>query len=146
MTEETMAGREYLGRGWAFPVRWNPVRADGVEGAVDLSEGETDVREAILLILKTAAGARLLHPEFGTGIDRYVFAPRTADTAFRLQTEVERALIRWEPRAIIDKVEARPSPDDEGRIDVFIEYRVETHRHPQSLVYPFYVIAEESAT
>jgi uncharacterized protein len=133
MTEDVLSGKEYLGRGWAFPVRWS------ASGAVGLTAAEANVRQAILLILRTAIGERIMHPDFGAGIDGYVFAPRSAETCFRLQSDVERALLRWELRAIVEQVVARPSPLDEGRIDVVIDYRIDPHRYRQTLVYPFYV-------
>ncbi len=125
-------GTEHLGRGWAFPPRWSR------EGEATLVEGIEDVREAIRIILQTGQTERAMRPEFGADIDRYVFGTASVETAYRLQHDIERALVRWEPRAIIERVTARPLPH-EGRIDVVIEYTTDPHRREQSLVYPFYL-------
>ena len=127
----TRAG-DHLGRGWAFPPRFGP---DGVQ----LVAGEEDVREAILLVLRTAEHERIMHPDYGVGIDGYVFAERSADTCFRLQSDIERALIRFEPRVIVERVEAGVADEREARIDVLIEYRLDEHHRPNSLVFPFYL-------
>jgi uncharacterized protein len=129
-----LAAGDHLGRGWAFPPRWDAA-------GVALVEAEQDVREAIVLLLETALRERVMHPDFGVGIDRYVFAARTANTCFRLQTDVARALVRFERRVIVDRVEATVPDEEEARIDVLIEYRLDEHWRPQSFVFPFYLEA-----
>jgi Bacteriophage baseplate protein W len=136
------AGAGHLGRGWAFPVRWR--RGPQAHG-VEMAAGSEDVRQAILLLLRTGVDERVMQPGFGAGVDQFVFAPRSGDTMFELQQLVERVMLRWEPRVEVLGVEARPSPHHEARIDVLIEYRVESHRRPSSLVFPFYVQLAEAA-
>lgn len=133
MSDADLAGKEYLGRGWAFPVRWTR------EHGLVLVEAEEAVRQAVLLLLRTGIDERVMRPGFGAGVDRYVFAERTEETAFRLQEDVRRALVRWEPRVVVDRLETTISADDVARIDVQVEYHVDPHRRPQSLVFPFYL-------
>jgi phage baseplate assembly protein W len=123
----------HVGVGWAFPVRWDD------DGVVDLSFDEQHVKEAMRLILRTLQGARAMRPEFGAGVDRYVFAPRTDEACFRLASDVRRALMLSEPRVLVDRVDATPAGDDGERIDVLIEFRLDRHRRPSSLVLPYYV-------
>jgi uncharacterized protein len=127
---------EVLGRGWAFPPHWDAA------GVVALVEGEDDVREAMLLLLRTALRERVMQPTYGVGIDRYVFAEQTAETRFRLQEDVLRALIRFEQRIVVERVAAESAAGDESRIDVLIQYRIDPHRRPQTLVFPFYLQRE----
>jgi Bacteriophage baseplate protein W len=133
----------HLGRGWAFPVRWTARAASGY--GAQIAEGDEDVRQAILILLRTRAGERVMRPGFGADVDRFVFAPRSGETIFELQQLVERALVMGEPRIDVLAVEAYPSPENDARIDVRIEYRIDSHRRPSSLVFPFYVRAEEAA-
>ncbi|MDQ3936864.1 MAG: GPW/gp25 family protein [Actinomycetota bacterium] len=144
--EHARPASEYLGRGWAFPVRWlPPEQPEGAPPAASparraaLAEAEEDVRQAVLLLLRTSIGERVMRPDFGAGIDRYTFAPRSPATLFRLQDDVRRVLVRWEPRIMVERVAATPAEDDDGRIDVDIEYRVDPHRRPENLVFPFYL-------
>ncbi len=64
-----MAGtnRKFLGVGWTFPIRVN------AQGRFALSSYEEDVQEAIWIILSTARGERQMLPDFGCGIQDYVF-------------------------------------------------------------------------
>jgi len=145
MNESELAGKEYLGRGWSFPVRWQP-SGDPRRGAeVELVAAEEDVRQAILILLRTGVDERVMQPGYGAGIDRFVFQPNSSETQFRLQQDVERALLRFEPRIIVDNVTAEPNPEDEARLDVQIDYRIDAHRRPESLVFPFYVLQARTA-
>ena len=138
MTEPRSPLPEYphVGVGWAFPVRWG---AAGVELVGD----EEEIRQAIRIVLRTNLGSRAMRPTYGADVERYVFAPRTDQVCFQLAFDVERALLLHEPRIIVDKVEAVPAGEAEDRIDVAIEYRIDRHRRPSSLVLPFYLQAEE---
>ncbi|MGZ8715490.1 MAG: GPW/gp25 family protein [Gaiellaceae bacterium] len=138
MSEPLPQPLEHLGRGWAFPVRWS------TSGAVALVESEDDVREAILLLLRTAPDERVMRPGYGAGVDRYVFAGRTPETQFRLQEDVRIALVRHEPRILVEQISAELPADDEARIDVVVDYRVDEHRPRQSLVFPFYLQQPEA--
>lgn len=127
-----------LGRGWAFPPRWE--LADRADAAVlAITEGVEHVQEAMRLLLRTGVGARLMRPGLGVGVDRYVFEPRTTDVCYRLAHDIERALLLWEPRVIVDAVEAVPAGAAQDRIDIRIDYRVDRHSRPSNLVIPFYL-------
>ena len=125
-----------VGRGWAFPPRW------GLEGdvvRVAMNQGVEHVAEAMRLVLRTALGSRAMRPGFGSGVERFVFEPPTPDVCHRLADDVRRALLLGEPRVIVDRVEALPRDLAGERVDVTIDYRVDRHRRPSSLVVPFYL-------
>jgi phage baseplate assembly protein W len=65
--------KEFLGRGWKFPVNVSPA------GEIGMSEHEADIKEAIWIILSTSKGERVMRPDFGCGIYEFVFA--TINTA-----------------------------------------------------------------
>ena len=112
--------------------------ADG-PGVVATNDGIPHLQDALLLHLRTALGDRVMRPRFGAGVDRYVFEARTADICYRVADDVRRALVLGEPRVIVDSVVAEPAGEAEDRIDVLIEYRIDRHRRPLSLVLPFFV-------
>ena len=138
-----MSDVEYpqVGRGWAFPPRWN--RLPVIRGAgpvhLDTNDGIEHVEEAMVILLRTGMGSRVMRPDLGAGVDRYVFESRTGDVCHRLADDVRRALLLGEPRVIVDAVTAVPAGSAEDRIDVTIEYRIDRHRRPNSLVVPFSV-------
>jgi phage baseplate assembly protein W len=135
MSDASAPFHPHVGVGWAFPVRW---QADGVERSAD----EPRLAEAMRLIIRCALGSRRMRPEFGADSDRYVFAERTEQTCARLAADVRRALLLGEPRVVVDDVTAVPAGEAEDRIDVVIEFRIDRHRRPSSLVLPFYTRPE----
>ncbi len=136
-----MAGgeRDFLGRGWSFPVR-----VDAATGRVRMSAFEEDIKEAIRVILQTRKGERALRPDFGTGVYEYAFREMDAGTLTLVEMEVRDALVRWEPR--ITDISVRCVPEDalEGRLSVHVAYTVRATNSPFNQVYPFY-LSEGSA-
>jgi hypothetical protein len=108
---------DLYGRSLAFPPQV------GANGQMVWSEGEPNVRESIAIILRTRPGERLLLPEFGCDLERYLFEPNTISTLRLIQDEVERALNRWEPRLRLDdvRVESRLL-DTRALVDITIFY------------------------
>lgn len=107
-----------FGRGIAFPPH---VTADG---RLAWSEGETNVRESIRIILLTDERERLRLPEFGGGLSRYLFEPNTATTRQLIRDRVERALREWEPRIRVESVTVDPDPQDREAAVATITYRL----------------------
>ncbi len=139
----TVSDYPQVGSGWAFPPRWElPVGPRGTaDGPAKLAtnDGIAHLQEALVLHLRTALGDRVMRPRFGAGVDRYVFEARTSDICYRVADDVRRALVLGEPRVIVDAVEAQPAGEADDRIDVRIDYRIDRHRRPLSLVLPFFV-------
>jgi phage baseplate assembly protein W len=129
--------RDFLGAGWAFPV--------GVDarGRIALSRRERDVEEAILMILLTPKGQRVMRPEFGCQIHELIFAPNDATTAGLAAYYVEEALAMWEPRIRVLEVNAGPDPQASERLLLDIRYEIKATYDRRALVFPFYRIPGE---
>lgn len=135
-------GEEFVGAGWAYPLRADPT------GQVALATGVHEIEQSIRLVLMTAPGERPMRPEFGCAVHDYVFAPADASTAGDIAYAVRVALDRWEPRIDLGDVVVRFDAVDAGVLYVDIEYSVRGTNDPRNLVFPFYVIPphEEEAT
>jgi len=135
----TMNGRErrFLGQGWRFPVS-----VDG-RGGIAISTHEEDIEQAILVILTTAKGERVMRPEFGSSIYDFVFAPNNATTAGLIAYHVQEALARWEPRIEVTSVDVQPDPLEPSRVLINIQYVVKGTNDERNLVYPFYLVPRE---
>jgi len=95
-----------LGRGMKFPPRVGP------DGRVAWSEGESNVREAIQIILRTEPRERIRLPEFGGGLDAFLFEPNTVTTRELVRDRIVKALARWEPRIAVEAVSVEPERVD----------------------------------
>ena len=127
-------GMEFVGSGWAFPLRTDPT------GRVALVSGTEEVEQSIRLILMTAPGERPMRPEFGCAVHDYVFAPADASTAGDVAYAVRVAINRWEPRVDLGDVTVRFDAVDRGVLYVDIQYSLRGTNSPRNLVFPFYVI------
>jgi phage baseplate assembly protein W len=96
------------------------------------------VRQAVRIILETGRGERVMRPDFGAGLDDFMFEPLNTTTRALIKHRVEEALITWEPRIRVEAVEVLLSPSDVSRADVRIEYSVRATNTFYNLVYPFY--------
>jgi phage baseplate assembly protein W len=126
-------GRAFLGVGWGFPLRLAPDRT------VATAAYEDDVRQAILIILGTRRNERVMRPDFGAGLEDFVFEPVSPTTMELLRKRVEEALIDWEPRIDAEKVEVLTDPARRDRLLVSLDYRVRSTNVHYNLVYPFYL-------
>ena len=139
MANETSSdANTFIGRGIAFPMRVDHT------GSIALVGGPEDIDRSIVMVLSTAKGERLMRPEFGCGIHDHLFAPADGATAGLIAQEVRRALNRWEPR--IDLLRVDVSVDDQEHACLWIEigYEIRGSNDPRNLVFPFYVIPEET--
>lgn len=107
---------DLYGKSLAFPPRV------GANGQMVWSEGELNVRESIALILQTQPGERLLLPDFGCGLDRFLFEPNSIATLRQIQEEIKLALSRWERRIRLDDVHVAASPADPRAVDITLYY------------------------
>ena len=130
---------EILGSGVAFPLQVDR------RGGIALAHDETDVDQAIQLILGTAPGERPMRPEFGCGVHDFVFDTIDAGTVARMETEIRSALDRWEPRVEVSELDFDLDGVDRGELLINIAYRLRATNHMRNLVYPFYVIPAEEA-
>jgi Bacteriophage baseplate protein W len=128
---------EFIGSGWAFPLRTDP------SGRIALVSDQEELEGAIRLILATAPGERPMRPEFGCGVHDFVFASADMETAGRVAHEVRVALQRWEPRIDLLGVDVAFDEVDRGVLYIDIRYSPSATNDPRNLVFPFYLIPEE---
>jgi phage baseplate assembly protein W len=128
---------EIIGSGLAFPLQVDR------RGGIALARDETDIEQAIELILGTAPGERPMRPEFGCGVHDFVFDSIDATTVGKMELAIRDALDRWEPRVFVETVEFNLDEVADGRLIIDIGYRVRVTNTMRNLVYPFYVIPAE---
>ena len=125
---------EFIGRGWAFPLRTDAT------GGIALVMREREIEEAIRLVLGTAPGERPMRPEFGCRIHDYVFASADGATASAIAAEVREAIRRWEPRVDVDDVQVSFDARDPAVMYIDLKYAIKRTNDRRNLVFPFYVI------
>jgi phage baseplate assembly protein W len=130
--------KAFLGVGWAFPPQ------ESADGDVATAAYEEDIHQAVHIILGTAQGERVMRPDFGAGLQRLVFEPLSMTTMALVRHRVEEALVTWEPRIDLERVDVRAGNTALGELVVEIDYRVRATNTFYNLVYPFYLLEAQS--
>jgi len=121
-----------LGAGLGQPL------APGASGRLPLASGPEKVRQSILTILDTDPGERVMRPDFGCGLRRYLMAPNSPATRAGIEREIAGALALWEPRVKLVGVAVTPT-DDRATVLIEIQYAHVLDGRQDILVYPFYL-------
>nr|WP_063572711.1 GPW/gp25 family protein [Luteibacter rhizovicinus] len=108
-------------------------------GSVMFAADDEDIRQAILLILQTAPGERVMLPTFGCRINELVFAAGNASSLSLAQLYAREALEQWEPRIQVAGVGASIDPAAPDCMLISVDYVVRDRNRPDNLVYPFYL-------
>ncbi|KOU08791.1 baseplate protein [Streptomyces sp. NRRL F-5755] len=123
---------EFVGAGWGFPVN---VESDGT---VTRAADDQCIKDAVWLILSTAKGERVMHPDFGCGIHDMVLGATASTALGQAAAAVRDALVRWEPRIEVVDVHAETDPATPALLLIHVRYRVRSTNMAFNLVYPFY--------
>lgn len=121
-----------LGQGWGQPL------APDDSGRLPVVSGPEKVRQAIFTVLDTEPGERVMRPDFGCGLRRYLMAPNNPATRAGIEQALSAALARWEPRIKIVDI-AVTSTDDRAMVLIEIHYAHVLDGRQDVLVYPFYL-------
>ena len=113
-----MNAGKIFGRGMSFPPRV------GADGRVAWSEGETNVRESIRVILMTEQTERLRTPNFGGSLGRFLFEPNTVSTRRSIQDRITKELAQWEPRISVESVNVDEDTNDPTAAIATITYKL----------------------
>jgi phage baseplate assembly protein W len=131
--------QDFVGAGWAFPLGVN------ASGGIALARRDSELEQAMRLILATYPGERPMRPDFGSRLRDFVFRSATIDTAAELSQEVHNALIRWEPRVDIKAVDVTVDPHERNKLYIDIQYALKNTNDFRNLVFPFYTIPDDGS-
>ena len=105
-------------------------------GQVAMVDGAGAIRQALMLLLSTVPGDRLMRPDYGSYLHRLLFANNDQTTAGLAIHYVRQAVHRWEPRVSIIDVDAEVDPESASRLNITLTYRIRATLSTETLVYP----------
>ena len=126
--------KSFLGTGWSFPPTFNKF-----SHTVDLASDLEDIEESIRIILGTFPGERIMQPKFGCYVKRLSFEIIDDSLLIRINEEIRKALLNFEPRVNYNNAEIVNLDDFNGLIMVRINYTVIITNTRYNIVYPFYI-------
>jgi phage baseplate assembly protein W len=101
-------------------------------GDLEMVEDDAALRQAILLLVSTRPGERVMRPGYGCDLQRLVFSPNDDTTAGLAVHYVRRALESWEPRIDILALEAVRDADA-SVLSITLAYRARATQRRDSL-------------
>lgn len=131
--------QSHIGRGLSFPLRLSD------RDRLSMVQDDTDIRQAIQIIIMTIPGERVMRPDFGCQIHELIFHPANWQTAQVAERYVREAIEMWEPRITLNTVLVTPSNDEYGALIIEIDYQIKGQPDKRSLVYPFYLVPQEDS-
>jgi len=123
----------FLGRGWSFPPSFHQDL-----NSVDMLEEEYDIASSLEILLSTAPGERVMLPDFGCNLEELVFESLDTTLKTLMVNKIESAILYYEPRIDVEKVNLDSSRENEGIILIEVVYRVRTTNSRFNFVFPFY--------
>lgn len=90
------------------------------------SDGEASIRDVLWNILLTRPGERVMRPEFGAGLSRYLHQPNNETTRRLIADVAHKAIRRWEPRIEIVDLRVTSRPGQPSEVILTLDYRLLT--------------------
>jgi phage baseplate assembly protein W len=81
------------------------------------------LRNSIYNIFTTSPGEKILTPEFGLNLLKYVFSPITERNANEIKRDIKIGIGRFEPRILLLEVRVTPN-EDQNEYDITVEFDV----------------------
>jgi phage baseplate assembly protein W len=136
-------------RAWRFEL--NPGELQPGQGGIALSAISKGVemigslaaiRQAIVLLLFTEPGERVMRPDYGCPLRQLLFSTNNETLAGLVIHFAQRAITRWEPRVTDVQVSVRQYPEEPGAMEITIRYRERSTGQVDEIVYPIFLEGE----
>lgn len=124
--------KDFLGVGWEFPPRFT---AHGIA----MVESDEDIKESLKILLSTSKGERVFRPEYGSKIRNWVFSKMNLSERTLLIDSIKQAIIKGEPRIIVNKIDVIIQDELEGILNIHIDYTIRVTNTSDNLVFPYFI-------
>lgn len=125
--------QSFLGIGWAFPPQF-----DKSNGKTRMLKDEEDIQSSLEILLSTRQGERVMLQDYGCDLHELVFEPLTTTFKTYITDLIRTAILYYEPRIEVEKIDLNDTGELEGRILITITYKVRATNSRFNFVYPFY--------
>ena len=85
-----------------------------VTNDVVVSRDASAIKQAIVNLLLTNKGERLMNPEYGSDIRRFLFEPLDYGTSALIKQNIVTTIGRFEPRISVQEIVSRPDFENNG--------------------------------
>ena len=135
------ADKSFLGTGWSFPPTFSRQSY-----SIEMVSDDIDIRQSLWVLFSTPVGQRIMLPEYGTRLWQVVFRNITRTLMTQMEEYVRNAVLYWEPRIDVDRVDVQPHADVAGLVLITLSYTIRGTNSRSNLVYPFYLLEKTIPT
>lgn len=128
--------KDIIGVGWSFPPSF---QRSGESGYLEMTEGLEDIESSLHILLNTAFGERVMRPEYGCDLQRFLFDPVNANMQAYIKKIVEEAILYFEPRIRPEDVSVDTDQISEGKLEITVIYTIKSTNSRSNYVFPFYM-------
>lgn len=125
--------RNFIGVGWSFPPQF-----DHVSRRVEMTDGVEDINNSLHILLSTIVGERVMDMSYGCNLDDMVFESLDTSTITYIKTKIEKAILFYEARIEVERIEINTQDILEGVILIEIDYIVSATNNRFNFVFPFW--------
>jgi hypothetical protein len=122
---------DFLGTGWGFPPEFVEIT-----GAARMASGVQDIRESLHILLSTRPGERVMLPEYGCDLARFVFRTATPALFEEVRDVVGAAIARWEPRIVVTRCDAAVDAEDPARLMISVAFSIRRSAVTANFIFP----------
>lgn len=126
--------KSFLGTGWGFPPTFSKTT-----GGVNMLSDEADIQNSLEILLSTRQGERVLRYDYGCNLEELVFEPLTTTFKTYIKDLISTAILYYEPRIQVNKIELDDTGELEGKILISVDYTVRSTNSRYNFVYPYYI-------
>lgn len=101
-------------------------------------EEDADVASSLEILLSTTPGERVLQPLYGCNLSELLFETLDARMKTLMADKVESAILYYESRVKLERVQLDDSLELEGVVRIELVYRIKSTNSRFNFVYPFY--------
>ncbi len=129
-----MTEQSFLGIGWSFPPTFTEQG-----GEVEIVSGNEDIQQSLKILLSTRLGERVMREDYGCDLTDMLFEEVDQSLINALTTLVTDAILYYEPRIVMNRLDVSDSGIEEGLLLISIDYTVSATNSRYNMVYPFYL-------
>ncbi len=131
--DQNTSVNKFLGVGWSFPPTFSKAA-----GTVTTSVGTEEIEQSLEILLTTSLGERVMLPEYGSNMEDLLFEPVDTSLQTLMIDRIQTAILFYEPRIEIDKIELQTDQILEGVILLILDYKIRASNSRFNFVFPFY--------
>ncbi len=128
-----MATLDFVGTGWSFPPTFNRQNQ-----TVEMVSGIQDINESLHILLSTTIGERVMQPLYGCNLRQFLFEPTNTSIEAHIKKVVQDGILYFEPRIRLEQIRL-DTDEEEGRMEITVEYTIKASNSRSNFVYPFYI-------